>query len=78
MNKRHIGALVALCLSSFSASAQSIDETVNSVFASATGWFVSLIFQPHPRHFVSLDCCLAGDRGLYFHDLLWLRAAPRL
>ncbi|MFY9249167.1 MAG: hypothetical protein WAO62_10345, partial [Burkholderiaceae bacterium] len=48
MNKRHIGALVALCLSSFSASAQSIDETVNSVFASATGWFVSLIFSPIP------------------------------
>jgi len=48
MNKRHIGALVTLCLSSFSASAQSIDETVNSVFASATGWFVSLIFSPIP------------------------------
>lgn len=48
MNKRHIGALAALCLSSFSASAQSIDETVNSVFASATGWFVSLIFSPIP------------------------------
>jgi AGCS family alanine or glycine:cation symporter len=31
-----------------SASAQSIDETINSVFASSTGWFVSLIFSNFP------------------------------
>ncbi|TDO99468.1 alanine/glycine:cation symporter family protein [Marinomonas balearica] len=29
-------------------SASSIDETINSVFSSATGWFVSLIFSPLP------------------------------
>nr|WP_245781273.1 alanine/glycine:cation symporter family protein [Celeribacter neptunius] len=28
--------------------AQSIDEKINSVFASATGWFVNLIFSPFP------------------------------
>jgi len=31
-----------------SASAQSIDETINGVFASSTGWFVSLIFSNFP------------------------------
>ncbi len=28
--------------------AQSIDETVNQIFANSTGWFVSLIFSPFP------------------------------
>ncbi len=31
-----------------SASAQSIDETINSIFASSTGWFVNLIFSNFP------------------------------
>ena len=31
-----------------SASAQSIDETINGIFASSTGWFVSLIFSNFP------------------------------
>ncbi len=30
------------------ASAQSIDETINSIFASSTGWFVNLIFSNFP------------------------------
>ncbi|OSQ53364.1 alanine/glycine:cation symporter family protein [Marivita geojedonensis] len=30
------------------ASAQSIDETINGIFASSTGWFVSLIFSNFP------------------------------
>nr|WP_320135454.1 alanine/glycine:cation symporter family protein [uncultured Amphritea sp.] len=39
-----------LCFSSASALAEegSIDQTVNEVFASATGWFVNLIFAPLP------------------------------
>jgi AGCS family alanine or glycine:cation symporter len=39
---------VWLALSSSLASAQSVDETVNQVFSSATGWFVSFIFSPFP------------------------------
>ena len=31
-----------------SASAQSIDETINGIFASSTGWFVNLIFSNFP------------------------------
>ncbi|MDO8882863.1 MAG: sodium:alanine symporter, partial [Pseudotabrizicola sp.] len=31
-----------------SARAQSIDETVNEIFAASTGWFVSFIFAPIP------------------------------
>ncbi len=27
---------------------QSIDETVNALFSSATGWFVNFIFSPLP------------------------------
>ncbi|WP_417227222.1 alanine/glycine:cation symporter family protein [Amphritea sp.] len=39
-----------LCFASASAMAEegSIDQTVNEVFASATGWFVNLIFAPLP------------------------------
>ena len=37
-----------LALLSSTASAQSIDDTVNQVFSSATGWFVSFIFSPFP------------------------------
>ena len=45
-----VGALVALTLSAAStpAFAQSIDQQINDVFSSATGWFVSLIFSPFP------------------------------
>jgi AGCS family alanine or glycine:cation symporter len=39
---------VWVALSSSFASAQSVDETVNQVFSSATGWFVSFIFSPFP------------------------------
>ena len=35
-------------LAAVSASAQSIDETINGIFASSTGWFVSLIFSNFP------------------------------
>lgn len=44
-------AVLAVCLTFFaalSASAQSIDETVNGIFASSTGWFVNLIFSNFP------------------------------
>ena len=30
------------------AMAQSLDEQVNAIFASSTGWFVNLIFAPLP------------------------------
>jgi len=39
---------IGLALLSSSASAQSVDETVNQIFSSATGWFVSFIFSPFP------------------------------
>ncbi|WP_138473265.1 sodium:alanine symporter family protein [Poseidonocella sp. HB161398] len=39
-------ALAALCATP--ALSQSLDETINGVFAASTGWFVSLIFAPIP------------------------------
>ncbi|NVK35246.1 MAG: sodium:alanine symporter family protein, partial [Rhodobacteraceae bacterium] len=44
------GALAIPCLLAASAPAfaQTIDEQVNAVFASATGWFVNFIFSPFP------------------------------
>ncbi|WP_439522580.1 alanine/glycine:cation symporter family protein [Marivita sp.] len=44
-------AVLAACftfLAALSASAQSIDETINGIFASSTGWFVTLIFSNFP------------------------------
>src|SRR6056297_3396455 len=44
-------AVLAACftfMAALSASAQSIDETINSIFASSTGWFVTLIFSNFP------------------------------
>ena len=45
-----VAALAAggMALSGSAAVAQSIDETVNQLFASSTGWFVNLIFSPFP------------------------------
>ena len=42
--------VVALFLASFSVPvfASSVDEAVNSMFSSATGWFVNFIFSPFP------------------------------
>ena len=51
MNKKtSISGFAALWLAVVSnpALAQSIDETVNNLFASSTGWFVSFIFSPFP------------------------------
>ena len=42
------GLAVLLAFMTSFASAQSIDETVNQAFSSATGWFVSFIFSPFP------------------------------
>ncbi len=42
-----LAALVMLAATA-SARAQSIDETVNQIFASSTGWFVTLIFSNFP------------------------------
>ena len=48
-NKFFAGVVaIGLALLSSPALAQSVDETVNQVFASATGWFVSFIFSPFP------------------------------
>jgi AGCS family alanine or glycine:cation symporter len=41
-------AFAALIVSVVPAQAQSIDETVNQIFADSTGWFVSFIFAPIP------------------------------
>jgi alanine or glycine:cation symporter, AGCS family len=43
-----LAAMAAMFLSSMPAHAQSIDETVNQVFADSTGWFVSFIFASIP------------------------------
>jgi AGCS family alanine or glycine:cation symporter len=40
--------VAALALMSTPLMAQTVDETVNQIFASATGWFVSFIFSPFP------------------------------
>ncbi|WP_435235002.1 alanine/glycine:cation symporter family protein [Psychromonas sp. PT13] len=42
------GFAILLAFMSSVASAQSVDETVNQAFSSATGWFVSFIFSPFP------------------------------
>ncbi|MBO9465541.1 alanine:cation symporter family protein [Tropicibacter sp. R15_0] len=41
-------AAPAVMAASAPAAAQSLDETINQGFASATGWFVSFIFSPFP------------------------------
>ena len=41
-------AATGLSLSAAPALAQSVDETVNQIFANSTGWFVSFIFSPFP------------------------------
>ncbi len=41
-------AATGLSLSTFGAQAQSLDESINQIFASSTGWFVSFIFSPFP------------------------------
>ena len=41
-------AVLSLLVASAPAMAQSLDEKVNTVFASSTGWFVSFIFSPFP------------------------------
>ncbi|MBY5986745.1 MULTISPECIES: alanine/glycine:cation symporter family protein [Roseovarius] len=46
--KTPLAALFALLALSAPALAQSIDETVNEIFANSTGWFVSLIFSDFP------------------------------
>lgn len=43
-----LAALAVLILSVMPAQAQSIDETVNQIFADSTGWFVGFIFAPLP------------------------------
>ncbi|MBD8874763.1 alanine/glycine:cation symporter family protein [Roseibium polysiphoniae] len=47
IRKAALGA-AALVLSAGPTVAQSIDEQVNALFSSSTGWFVSLIFSPFP------------------------------
>jgi AGCS family alanine or glycine:cation symporter len=52
MNKRMetrslVGAAAATLLAG-AAQAQTMDETINAAFASATGWFVNFIFSPFP------------------------------
>lgn len=44
---RAAAAVMALCVAT-TAQAQSIDESVNQIFASSTGWFVNFIFAPIP------------------------------
>ncbi|MBJ7536693.1 alanine:cation symporter family protein [Marinomonas sp. C1424] len=41
-------AFIAMSLSTSSYAAESLDAKVNAIFASATGWFVNLIFAPLP------------------------------
>ena len=46
--KRTALAAAALGATTLPAAAQSIDETVNQIFANSTGWFVNFIFSPLP------------------------------
>ena len=51
MNKIAVSLFAGLLISASTAlaqDAQSIDQTINETFASATGWFVNLIFAPLP------------------------------
>ena len=48
-----LAAMAAMFLSSIPAHAQSIDDTVNQVFADSTGWFVSFIFASIPGTSIS-------------------------
>ena len=41
-------AVITLAMSTIPANAQSLDDTINAVFSSATGWFVNFIFSPLP------------------------------
>lgn len=43
-----VAVLAAFIISAAPARAQSIDETVNQLFADSTGWFVNFIFAPIP------------------------------
>ena len=45
---RFLAALAAFCALSGPAAAQSIDETINRIFADYTGWYVGLIFADLP------------------------------
>ena len=45
---RFLAALAAFCALSGPAAAQSIDETINRIFADYTGWYVGLIFGDLP------------------------------
>ena len=47
---KSVAALAAggLAMSAVAAHAQSLDETINGLFASSTGWFVNFIFTPSP------------------------------
>ena len=46
--RTRITAATLAALAAGPAATQGIDETVNQVFASSTGWFVSLIFSNFP------------------------------
>ncbi|TCO72826.1 alanine/glycine:cation symporter family protein [Rhodovulum euryhalinum] len=51
MTRSFAGAMaapLALCALAAPATAQSIDDRVNEIFASSTGWFVNFIFAPLP------------------------------
>ena len=48
-----VAAFAALILSVITAQAQSVDETVNRIFADSTGWFVSFIFASIPGTSIS-------------------------
>ncbi|QDC08032.1 alanine:cation symporter family protein [Oceanicola sp. D3] len=46
--KTAFAALIATLFAPFPALAQGIDETINTIFADYTGWYVSFIFAPLP------------------------------
>nr|WP_086052438.1 alanine/glycine:cation symporter family protein [Pseudoruegeria sp. SK021] len=48
MDARALSIAALLTLLAGSASAQTMDETINGIFAASTGWFVSFIFAPIP------------------------------
>ena len=45
---QYLAAIAALLFAAVPASAQSVDETINRIFADYTGWYVGFIFAPIP------------------------------
>ncbi|GGH26667.1 alanine or glycine:cation symporter, AGCS family [Cribrihabitans marinus] len=72
-------AASALLVSAAPALAQTIDEQVNALFASSTGWFVSFIFSPFPGTtfpWIVAWLVVAATVFTFYFGLIQFRAFP--